>query len=78
MSTEYVEFPDRSGRKLFVGDEVRLGRYKEETWIVGYNWYHANGNRATLGWYLTSTNTNSPKIKPLQLTDLDDIYWVSH
>ena len=78
MSTEFVEFPDHSGRKLFPGDKVRLGRFDKEIWVVGYNWYNCDGNRPTLGWYLTSINTASPKIKPLQLTDLDDIYLIEH
>ena len=78
MSTEFVEFPDRSGRKLFPGDKVRLGRFSKDIWIVGYNWYHTDGNRPTLGWFLTSINTDPVKIKPLQLTDLDDIYVIEH
>ena len=62
------------------GYKVRLGRFESDIWIVSYGWYTWGGNRPVCGWYLTGNKPLSvgfdPCIKPLQLTDLDDIYLV--
>jgi len=66
-----------SKRILHPGDKVKLGRFSDEFWIVGYGWYSYAGNRSTCGWYLTSLRNNA-KLKPLQLPDLDDIYLLEY
>lgn len=57
---------------LTVGDNVRLGRFDTDTWTVKYGWYSWGGNRPVCGWYLVGTI--SQVVKPLQYTDLEDIY----
>lgn len=57
-------------------DIVRLGRFDHEVWRVGYGWYAWGGNRPTCGWFLTGVTTQN--VKPLQLTDLDDIYLIEN
>ena len=57
---------------LTVNDTVKLGRFDSASWVVNYGWYAWGGNRPVCGWYLT--NTISREIKPLQYTDLEDIY----
>lgn len=54
------------------GCRIRLGKFESACWCVNYGWYTWGGNRPVCGWYLTSCKSN--EIKPLQLTDLDDIY----
>lgn len=54
------------------GNIVKLGRFDGERWKVGYGWYSWGGNRPVCGWYLT--NVISQTVKPLQFTDLEDIY----
>lgn len=54
------------------GDTVKLGRFQAETWLVHYGWYAWGGNRPVCGWYLSNTLTQ--EVKPLQYTDLEDIY----
>lgn len=56
------------------GYKVKLGRFDETVWIVGFGWYSTAGNRPCCGWYLTSEQ--GKLTKPLQMTDLDDIYLV--
>ncbi len=56
------------------GLNVKLGRFQPVYWIVGYGWYSWGGNRPICGWYLIRCTDNI--IKPLQRTDLDDIYVV--
>ena len=59
---------------LHEGDTVRLGRFDTETWLVHYGWYAWGGNRPVCGWFLS--NTLSQAVKPLQYTDLEDIYLI--
>lgn len=61
---------------LYQGDHIRIGRFNHDTWLVSYGWYTWGGNRPVCGWYLT--NIESSDIKPLQLTDLDDIYVIEN
>lgn len=58
------------------GYTVRLGRFKKETWRVGFGWFTWGNNRPFCGWYLTDTEDNT-KVKPIQSTDLDDIYIIT-
>lgn len=63
---------------LTPGCTVQLGRFDTLKWIVNYGWYTWGGNRPVCGWYLTSEQVNKESItKPLQLTDLDDIYVIT-
>lgn len=55
------------------GNIVKLNRFADEAWIVNLGWFSYLGNRPMNGWYLVSA-TNKDKIKPLNLSDLDDIY----
>lgn len=56
------------------GDIIKLGRFEYEQWQVLYGWYTWGGNRAVCGWYLV--RCSDKMVKPLQLTDLDDIYMI--
>lgn len=56
------------------GMTIRIGRFNHTEWIVGYGWYAWGGNRPVYGWYLT--DMLSKTIKPLQYTDLEDVYIV--
>ena len=67
-----LQIPE-SSRRLHPGDKVKLERFSTVTLIVGYGWFSFGGNRPFCGWYLTSDGPRAI-IKPLQLTDLDDIY----
>ena len=60
---------------IYPGDVIKLNRFDDEEWIVGCGWYSCNGNRPTNGWYLTSKEL-AGKIKPLNQSDLDDIYLI--
>lgn len=57
------------------GSWVRLGRFESTVWVVAHGWYSWGGNREVCGWYLIQKN-KPDNIKPLQKTDLDDIYLV--
>ena len=58
---------------LSPGNKVKLSRFSNDRWIVGYDWYTWGGNRPVCGWYLI--DSNDPEIvKPLHLADLADIY----
>lgn len=69
-----LKFPE-STKCLHPGDVIRLGRYETVDWIVSYGWYSWGGNRPVCGWYLICKQTPET-IKPLQLPDLQDIYYV--
>lgn len=56
------------------GYKIKLGRFETTVWSVGFGWYSNAGNRPCCGWYLTSEYDRITK--PLQLTDLDDVYLV--
>lgn len=71
----YLTIPHMDA-KLSRGCKVKLGRFQSETWEVNHGWYSTYGNRPVCGWYLQ--NTSSAEVKPLQLTDLDDIYLVEN
>lgn len=71
-----LEFPN-CNRYLHPGDRVKLGRFETTVWEVGFGWYSWGGNRPVCGWFLTDV-CQPAKVKPLQLTDLDDIYMIEH
>lgn len=67
-----LQIPDTCSY-LTIGCKVKLGRFETNRWVVNHGWYSWGGNRPVCGWYLTSDD-ESQLVKPLQLTDLDDIY----
>ena len=60
---------------LHPGDIVKLQRFSSELWVVNYGWFSFGGNKPMNGWYLVS-KTHNTRIKPINLSDLDDIYQV--
>jgi hypothetical protein len=60
---------------IYPGDTVKINRFDDEEWVVGCGWYSCNGNKPTNGWYLTSKEL-AGKIKPLNQSDLNDIYLI--
>lgn len=67
-----LEMPG-SACMLYPGNRIKLGRFETTEWVVNYGWYSFGGNRPVCGWYLTADNH---ELKPLQLPDLDDIYFI--
>ena len=65
-----------TGIELHEGDVIRIGRFLMTEWIVQYGWYKWGGNRPVCGWSLRSKITDD--VKPLQDTDLVDVYFVSY
>lgn len=64
---------------LHVGDVVKLGRFSDIEWQVCHGWFSFGGNRPWCGWYLRSlVNDTSYYEKPIQLTDLEDVYVIHH
>ena len=60
---------------IIAGSIVRLGRFESVQWMVAYGWYTWGGNRPVCGWYLMQCDAPST-LKPLQSSDLDDIYLI--
>jgi len=58
--------------RLHAGCRIKLGRFKSDIWEVNYGWYSWGGNRPVCGWYLMKID-DPGTVKPLHLTDLDDI-----
>lgn len=58
---------------IYPGNVVVLGRFSSIKWKVGFGWFSYEGNRKICGWYLTQLEDPN-KIKPIQETDLYDIY----
>lgn len=58
------------------GDAVKLGRFETTLWEVDHGWFSFGGNRPFCGWYLKSNVNGEYVEKPIQLTDLEDIYVV--
>lgn len=69
-----LAIPNLDNVSIYPGSIVRLGRFSSEQWRADIGWYTWGGNRPVCGWYLTSLATGV--VKPLQLTDLDDMYTV--
>lgn len=59
------------------GSIVVLGRFSTVRWKVGYGWFKFGGNRAICGWSLTQVN-DPTQVKPIQETDLYDIYLIQN
>ena len=55
--------------------KIRLGMFDTTVWVVSHGWYSWGGNRPQCGWYLSDERCPSI-VKPLHLSDLDDIYFV--
>jgi hypothetical protein len=60
---------------LSAGDLVRLSKFSDITWMVGYGWYSANPSVSTCGWYLMRCDKPGT-FKSLDLNDLQDIVMV--
>ena len=73
MNDLRIEIPEFN-MTLVPGTRVRLGRFESTVWVVSHGWYSWGGNRPQCGWYLFD-ETNPSTVKPLQLPDLDDIYY---
>lgn len=63
--------------KLTPGCKVKLGRFDTVVWRLEYGWFTWGGNRPFCGWYLVEVE-NPKSLKPLQKTDLCDIYLIEH
>lgn len=61
---------------LSEGDLIKLGRFDDTLWEVCHGWFSFGGNRPWCGWYLKGTLNDEYVEKPVQLTDLDDVYVV--
>lgn len=66
--------PDNE-KYLVPGNIVVLGRFSTTKWKVGYGWYSFSGNREVCGWYLSRVDDESI-VKPIEKTDLYDIYFL--
>lgn len=60
---------------LYPGSTIRLSRFDTTEWVLSHGWFEFSGNRAICGWYLSS-KSDKRHVRPLQITDLDDIYLV--
>lgn len=71
---KYLTLPDGSN-KITEGCKVRLGRFTKTLWEVKFGWVSYGGNRKFCMWYLQNLK-DAYEIKPLQDTDLNDIYFI--
>ena len=60
---------------IYPGNIVILSRFSTIRWAVGFGWFSYEGNRKICGWYLTQVD-HPNIVKPIQETDLYDIYTV--
>ena len=59
------------------GSKVKLSRFDSIMWVMSHGWYTWGGNRPFCGWYMY--NLEDPTdVRPLQKTDLDDIYLLEY
>ena len=72
--TRQLEIPNYN-LTIVEGYRVKLGRFDTTVWEVSHGWYSWGGNRPVCGWFLTDVDAPT-RVKPLQLTDLDDIYFI--
>ena len=75
-NTNKLQIPG-TNKYLFPNCKVKLGRFESTVWVVLYGWYSWAENRPVCGWYLKD-EYNPSVIKPLQLPDLDDIYFIEN
>lgn len=68
----FLQVPN-SYKRIYPGTVVQLTRFNTTRFKVMYGWYSWGGNRPVCGWYLQRED-NKEEIKPLQSTDLYDIY----
>ena len=71
----YLEIPN-SACQIPENAIVRLSRFDSEDWRLLHGWYTWGGNRPFCGWYLVSL-ADPKKVKPVQLSDVYDIYMIS-
>lgn len=73
----FLQSPIDPRIKVYPGAKIRLGRFETTVWIVAFGWYAYGGNRPVCGWYLTDI-CDPGNVKPLQLTDFDDIILIQN
>lgn len=73
-SNNYLTLPDGSN-KILEGYIVQLSRFSNTKWEVKFGWIAFGGNRKFCMWYLQNVD-NPAETKPLQDTDLYDIYFI--
>lgn len=61
---------------LCPGDFVKIERFDDVLWEVDHGWFSFGGNRPWCGWYLKANINDEYVEKPIQLTDLEDVYVV--
>lgn len=66
-----LKIPD-SSIILRPGNKIRIGRFSDICWEVGYGWFKFDNNREICGWFLIDPVTNT--LKPLTDADIVDIY----
>ena len=57
---------------LTTGDIVKLSKYSDITWMVGYGWYSVNSLPPTCGWYLMRCDKPGT-FKALESNDLNEL-----
>lgn len=67
------------GKKLYIypNNVVILQRFSTVRWRVHFGWFSYEGNRKICGWYLQRID-HPHDIKPIQESDLSDIYVVEY
>lgn len=77
MCNDHIALPvPNANQYIRPGNIVQLSRFDTTCWVVGYGWYAWGGNREVCGWYLMKADDQTV-IKPLQKTDLDDMYCIT-
>ena len=71
-----IEIPD-SDMILTPNCKIRIGRFSNTVWVLNHGWFSWGGNRPQCGWFISDLD-NPSIIKPLYLTDLDDIYFIEN
>lgn len=57
------------------GMKIKIGRFSNTIWRLDHGWFSFSGNRPICGWFLTDM-TDNQNVRPLQKSDLADIYSV--
>lgn len=80
--SEYPCYCQNSGLSLpniniciYPDDVIVLGRFSAVRWKVSYGWFSYDGNRKICGWSLSQVD-NPEVVKPIQDTDLYDVYTI--
>ena len=76
MNDVTIQIPE-TNMVITPGCKVRIGRFSTVVWVMSHGWYSFGGNRPQCGWFMSDLE-NPSMIKPLYLTDLDDIYFIEN